>query len=205
MKTLQNKFIAVEGAIGVGKTTLAKLLAKRFNAQIALEVVEENPFLKKFYDDIEGKSFQTQMFFLLSRYKQMKNFFQTEMFQSNIVSDYMFKKDAIFANMNLNNEEMKMYNVIFPLLKEKVLQPDLIIYLDADLEVLLERIHKRDRSFEKNIESEYLNQLRQAYDNFFYNFDDCPILKINTNRIDFTKTTKQFDKLCANIKKVLLK
>ncbi len=205
MKILQNKFVAVEGVIGVGKTTLAKLLAKKFNAKIVLEIVEENPFLKDFYDDIEGKSFQTQIFFLLSRYKQMKKFFQTEIFQSNIVSDYMFMKDTIFANMNLNDDEMKMYNAIFPLLKEKTLQPDLVVYLYADLEIIMDRIKNRDRTFERNIKRKYLKQLSKEYDKFFYNFDEFPVLKINTNRVDFTKTTKQFDNLCTNIKKVLLK
>jgi len=205
MKTIQNKFIAVEGVIGVGKTTLARLLAKQFQAKLVLEVVEENPFLKEFYDDIEGKSFQTQIFFLLSRYKQMKKFFQTEMFRSNIVSDYIFMKDAIFANMTLNSDEIKMYNAIFPLLKEKILQPDLVVYLYADLDVIVKRIQKRDRSFERNIEVDYLKRLSNEYDNFFYNFDEFPVLKVDTNQVDFTKTTKQFDKLCTNIKKMLLK
>jgi len=205
MKTFQNKFIAVEGVIGVGKTTLAKILAKRFKAKLVLEVVEENPFLKDFYDDIEGKSFQTQIFFLLSRYKQMKNFFQTDIFQSNIVSDYMFMKDAIFANMTLNEDEIMLYNAIFPLLKEKIMQPDIVVYLYADLDVIQARIRKRGRNFEVKIQPDYLEQLRIEYDNFFYGFDEFPVLKVNTNNVDFTKTTKQFDKLCSDIKKMLKK
>ena len=202
MQNIKNKFIAVEGVIGVGKTTLAEGLANKLDAQLILEVVEENPFLMEFYNDIKGKAFQTQIFFLLSRYKQMKQFFQIEMFQTNIVSDYMFMKDVIFANLTLRQDELEMYKIIFSILKEKVVQPDLIIYLYADLEKVLDRIKSRNRAFEKNIQPDYLKNLMQTYDNFFFSFSDCPIIKINTNDINPLKSIKQFDKLLNEIRKV---
>ncbi|MBC8525794.1 MAG: deoxynucleoside kinase [Candidatus Cloacimonetes bacterium] len=202
MQTIKNKFIAVEGVIGVGKTTLAKRLAKELNSKLICEVVEENPFLHKFYDDIKGRAFQTQIFFLLSRYRQMKKFFQIEMFQTNIVSDYMFMKDSIFANLTLNQDELRMYQAIFSILKEKVVHPDLIIYLYADLEKVLHRIKSRNRTFERNIQPEYINNLMKAYDNFFTTFTDCKVIKIDTNNINYSRYTKQFDKLVITIKKM---
>ena len=203
MQAIKNKFIAVEGVIGVGKTTLAKRLAKKLNSKLILEVVEKNPFLHQFYDDIKGRAFQTQIFFLLSRYRQMKKFFQIEMFQTNIVSDYMFMKDSIFANLTLNQDELTMYQAIFSMLKEKVVHPDLIIYLYADLEKVLHRIKSRNRTFERNIQPEYLINLMKSYDNYFATFSDCPVLKIDTNHINFAKSFKQFDKLIQEIRKML--
>ena len=124
MSTIKNKYIAVEGVIGVGKTTLAKLLSEKFEAKLILEIVEENPFLSEFYDDIAGKAYQTQMFFLLSRYRQMKKYFQIDAFQTNIVSDYMFMKDSIFADLTLNDAELAMYKTLFMILNDKLVQPD---------------------------------------------------------------------------------
>jgi deoxyguanosine kinase len=203
MQTIKNKFIAVEGVIGIGKTTLAKRLAKRLNAKLILEVVEENPFLMEFYDDIKGKAFQTQIFFLLNRYKQMKQFFQMEMFQTNIISDYMFIKDSIFANLTLSQNELEMYQSIFSILKERVVLPDLIIYLYADLEKVLGRIKSRNRKFEESIKPGYLRGLIEAYDDFFATFSDCPLIKIDTNNINFANSSKQFDKLVGKIRKML--
>ena len=202
MQNIKNKFIAVEGIIGVGKTTLAKRLAKELNSKLILEIVEENPFLHQFYDDIKGRAFQTQIFFLLSRYRQMKKYFQIEIFQTNIVGDYMFMKDSIFANLTLNQDELRMYQAIFSILKEKVVHPDLIIYLYADLEKVLHRIKSRNRTFERNIQPEYLRKLMKAYDNYFAIFSDCPIIKIDTNDINFSKPTKQFDKLSETVRKM---
>ncbi|MDP8226083.1 MAG: deoxynucleoside kinase [Candidatus Celaenobacter polaris] len=203
MSTIKNKYIAVEGVIGVGKTTLAKLLSEKFEAKLILEIVEENPFLSEFYDDIAGKAYQTQMFFLLSRYRQMKKYFQIDAFQTNIVSDYMFMKDSIFADLTLNDAELAMYKTLFMILNDKLVQPDLIIYLYADLELIIDRIHYRNRSFEHNIKPKYLANLAIAYDKFISTHTGCPIIKLDTNNINFAKSAKQFDKLLVDIKKVL--
>ena len=203
MSIIKNKYIAVEGVIGVGKTTLAKLLAEKFEAQLILEVVEENPFLLEFYDDIAGKAFQTQMFFLLSRYRQMKKYFQIDAFQTNIVSDYMFMKDSIFADLTLNDAELAMYKALFTILNDKLVQPDLIIYLYADLERIIDRIHYRNRDFEHNLQPEYLANLAVAYDKYISTHTGCPIIKVDTNNINFAKSPKQFDNLLVDIKKVL--
>lgn len=203
MNLIKNKFIAVEGVIGVGKTTLAKLLSEKFEAQLILEIVEDNPFLSEFYDDIAGNAFQTQMFFLLSRYRQMKKYFQIDAFQTNIISDYMFMKDSIFAGLTLNDAELAMYQAMFTILNDKLVQPDLIIYLHADLERIIDRIHYRNRSFEHNIQPEYLSDLTIAYEKYISTHTGCPIIRVDTNNINFTKSSKQFDKLLYDIKKVL--
>jgi len=200
---IKNKYIAVEGVIGVGKTTLAKMLAEKLQAQLILEVVEENPFLAEFYDDIEGKAFQTQMFFLLSRYRQMKKYFQIDAFQTNIVSDYMFMKDSIFAGLTLSDAELAMYKALFTILNDKLVQPDLIIYLYADLDRIIDRIHYRNRSFEHNIQPDYLANLSIAYEKYVSTHKGCPILKVDTNNINFLKSPKQFDNLLVDIKKLL--
>lgn len=200
---IKNKHIAVEGVIGVGKTTLAKILAEELQAQLILEVVEENPFLAEFYDDIEGKAFQTQMFFLLSRYRQMKKYFQIDAFQTNIVSDYMFTKDSIFADLTLGDAELAMYKALFTILNDKLVQPDLIIYLYADLDRIIDRIHYRNRSFEHNIQPDYLANLSIAYEKYVSTHKGCPILKVDTNNINFLKSPKQFDNLLGDIKKLL--
>jgi len=205
MQTIKNKFIAVEGVIGVGKTTLAKKLAEQFNARLLLEVVEENPFLQTFYEDIAGKAFQTQIFFLLSRYRQASQSanWRIEMFNTNIISDYMFMKDKIFAQLTLNDTELNMYNTIFNILKERVVLPNLVIYLYADLDTIIARIRNRNRQFEKNIQPEYIYNLMLAYDKFFSTSTEYPVIKLDTNGIDFTQSSKQFDTLTDEIKKVL--
>ena len=202
---IKNKFIAVEGVIGVGKTTLANLLAKKLHAKLLLEQFEENPFLKEFYDDIKGKAFQTQLFFLLSRYRQVQQLFQTEIFHTNIVSDYMFMKDSIFANMTIGNHELALYNTIFSILKSNVVSPDLTIYLYADIDVVMDRIKKRNRDFEHNIQRNYILDLMRAYEDFFNKFSSLNVLKVNTNNLDFTKTPEVFDKLYRRLKKQFLK
>lgn len=204
VQPIRNKFIAVEGVIGVGKTTLAKQLAQRLKAKLILEVVEENPFLMEFYDDIRGKAFQTQIFFLLSRYRQMTELFQIDLFNTNIVSDYMFMKDKIFAQLTLNDAELNMYNTIFDILKERLIQPDLIIYLFADLDKVLANIRNRNRPFEKNIQPEYLYNLMLAYDKFFSTSHEYPVIKIDTTDIELTQLSlsKQFDILIDEIEKL---
>jgi deoxyguanosine kinase len=177
-------FIAVEGVIGVGKTTLAGALADELGARELLEQVEENPFLPFFYKDRERFAFQTQLFFLLSRYRQMVVLRQRELFQSSVVSDYFFQKDRIFASINLSEQEMVLYDQILPLLERDLPRPDRVVYLRADLPVLLRRIEKRGRVFEKGIDPEYLQALDEAYNTFFFHYRATPLLVVNTNFLD---------------------
>lgn len=194
------RYIAVEGVIGVGKTTLAKRLAKSLNASLVLEVVEENPFLAKFYDDPEAWAFQTQVFFLLSRYRQQLQVPQRELFAENVVSDYIFAKDQIFATINLGEEELALYRTLLPLLEARLTRPDLVIYLQATTEVLLTRIQRRGRSFERDISREYLETLSEAYNHYFFHYDETPLLIVNTNEMDLVGSEGDYGRLLAMIR-----
>jgi len=194
------RYIAVEGVIGVGKTTLAKRLAKSLNASLVLEIVEENPFLAKFYDDPEAWAFQTQVFFLLSRYRQQLQVPQRELFAENVVSDYIFAKDQIFATINLGEEELALYRTLLPLLEARLTRPDLVIYLQATTEVLLTRIQRRGRSFEREISREYLETLSDAYNHYFFHYDETPLLIVNTNEMDLVGSEGDYDRLLAMIR-----
>jgi deoxyguanosine kinase len=180
-------FIAIEGVIGVGKTTLARLLQPSFDAELLLEVFEENPFLSDFYADRTRYAFQTQIFFLLSRYRQQRETVWTILGQGKtLVSDYTFAKDALFARINLRGDELDMYHHVHEALAEKIPQPDLTVYLYADTEVLMQRIALRDRSYERAMERSYIAELGLAYDDFF-NGHDGLVLKIDTNPLDFVR------------------
>jgi deoxyguanosine kinase len=179
-----NLFIAVEGVIGVGKTTLAHALHEALNARVVLEAVEENPFLESFYKDRARFAFQTQLFFLLSRYRQQMSLLQQELFRSAVVSDYLFQKDRIFASINLSDAEMQLYDQILPLLERDIAKPDRVVYLRAELPVLLERIERRGRPFERGMDPDYLSVLREAYDYFFFHYSASPLLVVNTDRLD---------------------
>jgi len=192
-------FIAVEGVIGVGKTSLAKRLAERLGARLLLEQVEENPFLSEFYKDRRRYAFQTQMFFLLSRYQQQKEFLQQDVFFSHMVSDYIFQKDRIFANINLDDKELVLYERIAGILEREIARPDLIIYLQARVDVLLERIGHRGRAFERTMDPGYLEALGEAYNYFFFHYTDSPLLVVNTNEIDFTAEGGAFEDLLERI------
>ncbi|MGC9512437.1 MAG: deoxynucleoside kinase [Fidelibacterota bacterium] len=178
-------YIAIEGVIGVGKTSLAKILVQRLNARLVLEKFEDNPFLSDFYKDRERYAFQTQMFFLLSRYRQQMELFQTELFHKNLVTDYMFIKDKLFAYLNLNEKELMLYDLMLNLLIRQIPKPDLVIYLQADTERLMQNIAKRGRDFEKNMDEEYIEALNQMYNQFFFRYNETPLLIINTTDIDF--------------------
>jgi deoxyadenosine/deoxycytidine kinase len=193
------RYIAVEGVIGVGKTSLAKLLATRAGARLNLEVVEENPFLSKFYGNLSAYAFQTQIFFLLSRFRQQQNLFQEDLFQANLVSDYLFAKDRIFANVTLGDDELALYNQLAGILEDRVLQPDLVVYLQARTEVLLQRIRWRGRSFEQKMEPEYLEALNGAYSYYFHHYKDSPLLVVNTDNLDFVNVPADFDLLYEQI------
>lgn len=193
-------YIAVEGVIGVGKTSLSRMLADRFKARLIEEEVEENPFLASFYSDRRAFAFQTQMFFLLSRYRQQQNLFQQELFSQGIVSDYLFAKDKIFAYLNLDQNEISLYEHLLPLLERNIAQPDLVVYLQAEVDVLLKRIKHRGRPFEHAMSREYLAELSEAYNHFFFHYADTPLLVVNVNNIDFVNNEDHFndlvDKIC---------
>ena len=180
-------YIAIEGVIGVGKTTLARLLQPAFDADLLLEVFEENPFLSDFYSDRERYAFQTQIFFLLSRYHQQRRGV-TAILEAgkSLLSDYTFAKDSLFARINLKGDELDMYCRVHEALAEKIMLPDLLVYLRADTDVLMQRIATRDRTYERNMERGYIEQLNRAYEEFFSKpYDSTPVLTIDTNPLDF--------------------
>ncbi len=193
------RYIVVEGVIGVGKTSLTKLLTTRSDGRLNLEVVEENPFLSKFYQDRSAFAFQTQIFFLLSRFKQQQNLFQQELFSNSLISDYLFAKDRIFANLNLSDEELTLYNQLATILEQRVRTPDLVIYLQARTEILLQRIQWRGRAFEQDMDSGYLEALNGAYSYFFHHYKDSPLLVVNTDDLDFVNVPGDFDLLFQQI------
>jgi deoxyadenosine/deoxycytidine kinase len=195
----ENRYIAVEGVIGVGKTSLAKLLSERLQAQLVLEEVEENPFLKDFYRDRERYAFQTQMHFLFSRYQQQRSLRQTELFTERLVADYLFQKDRIFAGLNLSDRELALYEKLVVWLELDVVKPDVVVYLQASPDVLMERIDRRGRPFEKDMEREYIRQLNEAYNYFFFHYTDAPLLVVNTNGIDFVNNPEDFEDLLERI------
>ena len=204
MIKFKSKFIVVEGAIGVGKTSLVLLLSKRFNANYNLEIVEENPFLSKFYNDIERYAFQTQIFFLLSRYKQQVELSQQDLFKQLVFSDYLFDKDRIFAHLNLTGNEFSMYERLYGIMVKDIPKPDLIIYLQASTEMLLKRIALRDRPFERKISYEYMRRLNLAYEDFFSypnNFKKATLIKIDTNELDFVGKSKDLEYIISEIYK----
>jgi deoxyadenosine/deoxycytidine kinase len=190
-----HRYIVVEGPIGVGKTTLAGALAKHFGGRCVLEIVEENPFLASFYTDRGKYAFQTQLFFLLSRFKQQQELFQQDLFNKVTVSDYLFAKDRIFASITLDPNELALYERVYQHLGPRVMQPDLVIYLQARLEVLLARIKRRGREFERKFDADYLAELSRTYNDFFHRYDETPLLVVNTSDIDFTESGADFDDL----------
>lgn len=193
------RYIVVEGVIGVGKTSLTKLLATKTSGRLNLEVVEENPFLSDFYQDRSAFAFQTQIFFLLSRYRQQQNLFQHDLFSSTLISDYLFAKDRIFANLNLSDEELTLYSQLAGILEQRVRTPDLVIYLQARTEVLLQRIQWRGRAFEQDMDAGYLDALNGAYSYFFHHYKDSPLLVVNTDNLDFVNVPGDFDLLFDQI------
>ena len=185
-------YVAIEGVIGVGKTTLARLLQSAFNAEILLEVFEENPFLSDFYSDRARYAFQTQIFFLLSRYHQQRRGVPGMLEAGkNLISDYTFAKDALFARINLQGDELDMYHRVHEALAEKIPPPDLLVYLRADTDILMQRIALRDRSYERNMERSYIDELNHAYEEFFSKpYDHTPVLTIDTNPINIVQNAE---------------
>ncbi|CAA9346135.1 Deoxyadenosine kinase @ Deoxyguanosine kinase [uncultured Leptolyngbya sp.] len=178
------QYIVIEGVIGVGKTTLAKLLARSLASDVLLEVVEENPFLQTFYADRAQYAFQTESFFLLSRYRQQLATVQPAVGKHTLVSDYMFAKNRLFAGLNLQGDEWRLFLQLYDALSERVPQPDLVVYLQANVRTLMTRIAYRDRPFERNMEVAYIEQLRETYDRFFASYTESPLLMIQTDDLN---------------------
>jgi deoxyguanosine kinase len=175
----------VEGVIGVGKTTLVEALSARLNARTVLEVFEENPFLEGFYADRPRYAFPTEMFFLLSRFKQQEVFAQEDLLQSHAVSDYLFAKCQLFAGVTLSPAEYALFDNVYEVLYRHIPKPDLVVHLHAPLDVLVQRIRARDRAYERDISTEYLDELARRYASLFARYDDAPVLHVDTTEIDF--------------------
>jgi deoxyadenosine/deoxycytidine kinase len=195
----ETRHIVIDGPIGVGKTSLAQLLAERLNARLVLEQAGENPFLEDFYKNPKRFAFQTQVFFLFSRFQQQKELAQPELFTRSTVCDYLFAKDRIFAYLNLSEDEITLYDKIYELLAASAIRPDLVVYLVANPKILMKRIRRRARTYERRITQEYLEELVSAYNGFFFNYDDSPLLVVNTSQIDFVHSDEDFENLVNEI------
>lgn len=192
-------YIAIEGVIGVGKTSLCKLLADHFGGRCLLEDFEANPFIADFYRFPREYAFKTQLFFLISRFKQHIEIPPPDLFHSPLIIDYIFQKDRIFASVNLDDDEMELYNLVCGILETKVRVPDLVVYLQASTSRLLDRIRKRGRVYEKNMSTEYLGALNTAYNDFFFHYSHAPVFIVNTDDIDFVESPGHLTDLAAII------
>ena len=178
-------YLAIEGVIGVGKTSLARLLQPAFNAELMLEIFEENPFLGDFYADRDRYAFQTQIFFLLSRYRQQREAVPETLARGNLIADYTFEKDSLFAQLNLTNDELDTYTLVHKALAERIQTPDLIVYLKVDTDTAMQRIMMRDRSYERNMDRDYIHALNKTYESFFGSSTGDSVLAIDTTPLDF--------------------
>ncbi len=193
------RYIVIEGVIGAGKTTLARLLAERFDARLVLEEFEENPFLASFYEDRERWAFQTQLSFLASRFRQQQNLLKRDLFHHLVISDYAFDKDRIFAHLNLEGDERQLYETLYTLMQPSTPVPDLIVYLQSTTERLLQNIRQRGRSYERNMDPDYIDTLNKAYNHYFGHFTASPLLIINATNIDFVKNPEDLEELVRQI------
>ena len=200
-KDLNNelRYISIEGVIGAGKTSLAKRIGERLNAKLIYEQFDNNPFLEKFYVDRKRFAFQTQMFFLINRFKQQQELHQEDLFSEHIVCDYIFEKDRIFAYLNLSKDELNLYESIYPLLARSLRKPDLVIFLQSNTDRLLYNIKKRARKIERGITRNYLEELSEAYNHYFFRYNSTPLLIVNSSEIDFVNSDNDFDELFKQI------
>lgn len=193
------KYIAIEGVIGAGKTSLAKMIAEKNEGRLILEQFEINPFLGKFYENRARYAFQTQMFFLVNRYKQQQELYQETLFHEFTVADYIFAKDRIFAYLNLSAEELKLYESIYPLLSKNLRLPDLVVYLQSSVERLMYNIRKRNRKIETELTKKYIEELNDAYNSFFFKYNETPLLILDIADSDFVNNKAVFEELYKEI------
>jgi len=193
------KYIAIEGVIGAGKTSLARKIKDKLNAELLLEQFDANPFLEKFYSDRSRYAFQTQMFFLVNRFKQQEELSQEDLFRDYIVSDYLFEKDRIFAYLNLNSEELKLYESLYPLLARSLRKPELVVFLQSSSDRLMHNIKNRNRKIERALSRSYIEELSEAYNHFFFRYNSTPLLIVNSTDIDFVNSDDDFEELFKQI------
>ena len=196
---INHHHIVIEGPLGVGKTSLAKKLAEKINGQKLLEHTEDNPFLDKFYKDPKRYKFQIQMFFLMRRYQHSLDLAQLDLFKRVIVSDFLFDKDRIYAKANLDDSEFWLYDQLFQVLKKRIKPPDLVVFLQAKTEVLVERIKKRNADHERSISTKYLDRINQAFNDYFFHYTESPLLVVNASEIDFVNIKEDFEDLLNEI------
>ena len=193
------QYIVVEGPIGVGKTTLAQRLAAHIGADILLEKPQDNPFLERFYQDTARHAMSTQLFFLFQRINEMRDQAQMDLFRTRTVSDYLFDKDTLFARLNLSDDEFKLYQQIYQSLAPKAPIPDLVIYLQASTDTLIERVRRRGRDYERSVSDDYLSRLGNSYGEFFHHYEDAPLMMVNSENLNFVDNDDDFQLLLARI------
>jgi deoxyadenosine/deoxycytidine kinase len=196
---IPHNHIVIEGPLGVGKTSLARMLAERLDGEPLLEDIEENPFLEDFYRDPRKYRFQTQIFFLLRRYQYSQEVSQIGLFNRVLISDYLFDKDRIFAEANLDEKEFWLYDQLYQLLRSRLAKPDLVIFLQARTDILMERIKQRGRKYERNVGYKYLDEINRSFNDFFFHYADAPLLVVNASEIDFVRIPEDFDDLVNRI------
>lgn len=189
------RYLAIEGPIGVGKSSLVKLLARDYQAKTIFQQPDNNPFLGQFYEDPTRHAFQTQLFFLLSRYQQQVDLKQQDLFTDKVICDYVFAKDLIFANLNLTEDEFLLYTQIFRMLDQRLPKPDAVIFLQASPDVLMDRVRMRSKEYEESVDADYLLKVSQAYSQFFFQYDEAPVLTVNTSGLDFVNHAKDYELL----------
>ena len=195
-----NRYIVIEGVIGAGKTTLAKKLREHLGGLNIFEEFEENPFLEDFYTDRKRYAFQTQLFFLLSRFNQQSRIQQTDLFGNNMITDYFFDKDRIFATINLDDREMVLYDRLATILEKQIVKPNLVVYINSSVDRLMENISNRDRPMERNMEREYISELAESYSRFFSKFYKAPLVVLDSTHMDFINNEDDFSKVLSAVK-----
>lgn len=197
----RHRYIAIEGVIGVGKTSLARILSENLNGRLILENHDENPFLAQFYKDQRHYAFQTQLFFLLSRFRQQQELPEPDFFHSTLISDYIFPKDRIFAYINLSEAELTLYEKVMALMEVRVRKPDIVVYLQSSTERLMKNIRLRSRPYERDMSEEYIRTLNEGYNHFFFNYDESPLLIVNTTQLDFVNNPNHLAAITAEIER----